>query len=272
MKKILLLLTLLFASFAFSQTSGITYQAIVYSPTGEPIPGYNNANAPLANRNVCLLFTISDANSQIEYQEKITITTDEFGMVNTIIGSGDQTDGYATSFSGINWSVAPKSLKVALDTNGQCFNFIEISNQPFSYVPFAFAANSAANVTGIVPIANGGTNATTVVGAKTNLGLENVDNTSDLNKPVSIATQTALNLKENAANKSTDATLSDVANVKFPTELAVKTYVTGQISTANSTLNASIAAVQADVNQNELDSDAVDATLQTNINTLNTLP
>jgi hypothetical protein len=36
---------------------------------------------------------------------------------------------------------------------------------------------------------------------KTAVGLANVDNTSDANKPVSSATQTALNLKENTANK-----------------------------------------------------------------------
>ncbi len=36
---------------------------------------------------------------------------------------------------------------------------------------------------------------------KTDVGLSNVDNTSDLAKPVSTATQTALNLKEDASNK-----------------------------------------------------------------------
>lgn len=37
--------------------------------------------------------------------------------------------------------------------------------------------------------------------ARTNLGLGNVDNTSDANKPVSTAQQTALNAKESTANK-----------------------------------------------------------------------
>ena len=39
-------------------------------------------------------------------------------------------------------------------------------------------------------------------GFKTSLALNNVDNTSDVAKPVSTATQTALNLKENTANKA----------------------------------------------------------------------
>lgn len=37
--------------------------------------------------------------------------------------------------------------------------------------------------------------------AKTNLGLSNVDNTSDINKPISSATQIALNAKENSLSK-----------------------------------------------------------------------
>jgi hypothetical protein len=38
--------------------------------------------------------------------------------------------------------------------------------------------------------------------SKSSVGLSNVDNTSDINKPVSTATQTALNLKYNASNPS----------------------------------------------------------------------
>lgn len=44
-------------------------------------------------------------------------------------------------------------------------------------------------------IAHGGTGATTASGARTNLGLGNVDNTADANKPVSTAQQTALDGK-----------------------------------------------------------------------------
>lgn len=51
-----------------------------------------------------------------------------------------------------------------------------------------------------VSVTYGGTGATTALGAKTNLGLENVDNTSDANKPISSATQTALNEKANVTN------------------------------------------------------------------------
>jgi len=66
-----------------------------------------------------------------------------------------------------------------------------------------------------------------IVLTKSDVGLGNVDNTSDANKPVSTATQTALNLKqnslgftpENVANKATSLASPD--NTKYPTSLAV---------------------------------------------------
>lgn len=65
---------------------------------------------------------------------------------------------------------------------------------------------------------------------KDSVDLSNVDNTSDVDKPVSTATQSALDLKENAANKSTTTTLG-TSDVLFPTQNAVKTYVDTQIVT-----------------------------------------
>ena len=48
---------------------------------------------------------------------------------------------------------------------------------------------------------------------KASVGLNNVDNTADLNKPISTAEQTALDLKENLANKSIDANLGTSDNL-----------------------------------------------------------
>ena len=254
MKKYLLLFTLFLSSVLFAQTNGITYQAILYKPNGDVMPGHNNSTVPLALKNVCIQFTIVDATDQNEYVETITVTTDQYGMVNLLIGTGSQVGGYAANFAAVDWTSNQKSLRVGLNITGVCSNYEEISNQPFSIVPFAYSsqyATSAVSVTGIVPIENGGTNANTVGGAKLNLGLDLVDNTSDLAKPISTATQSALNLKENAVNKSTDVTLSDATNVKFPTELAVKTFVNGQVVSNTTALNAAITAVQNDVDANE---------------------
>lgn len=59
--------------------------------------------------------------------------------------------------------------------------------------------------------------------AKSDVGLSNVDNTSDANKPVSTAQQTALDLKENLANKQNSLAV-DGTGTKYPTVDAVKTY------------------------------------------------
>ena len=137
MKKILLLL-LLVTNYCFSQTSGITYQAVVYNPNGEQLPGVDNPYAPLTNQNICLQFGIIDNTGSTEYQEQVQVTTDNFGMVNLLIGTSSQTGGYSIGFNGIEWSAAAKFLKVDIDIQGSCSNFEELSNQPFTYVPFAY--------------------------------------------------------------------------------------------------------------------------------------
>jgi len=87
------------------------------------------------------------------------------------------------------------------------------------------AAVSGSKITGVIPIANGGTGATTPEDAKAGLGLDKVDNTSDISKPVSTATQTALDTKEDKTNKSTNITADASSNEKYPTVNAIKTYV-----------------------------------------------
>jgi hypothetical protein len=74
--------------------------------------------------------------------------------------------------------------------------------------------------------------------SKTDLGLNLVDNTSDLNKPISTATQTALNGKENVSNK--ENTTLDTSITKYPTNNLVKTtlnnYLLSSLKGANNGL------------------------------------
>ena len=137
MKRIFILL-LFVSSLGFSQSSGITYQAVIYNPNGEELPGVDNPYAPLTNQNICLQFGILDADGNVEYQEQVQVTTDAFGMVNLLIGTNTQTGGYAADFAGIEWSADAKFLKVDLDIKGNCTDFEQLSNQPFTYVPFAY--------------------------------------------------------------------------------------------------------------------------------------
>lgn len=236
MKKIIALFVFIVTSSVYAQNSGITYQAVIYNPSTEILPGNNNPNVVLAEKNICLRFSISDANSSVEYQEVQKVKTDEFGMVNLIVGEGDQVSGYAANFDAIIWNSSNKNLKVEIDTNGNCSNFIEISNQKFASVPFAFASKVAETVSGIVPIVNGGTGAATVAGAKTNLDLNNVDNTSDLNKPVSKATQTALDAKAPLASPGFTGipTAPTAAAGTSTTQIATTAFVNAALATAGS--------------------------------------
>lgn len=82
---------------------------------------------------------------------------------------------------------------------------------------------------------------------KLKVGLGSVDNTSDLLKPISTATQTALDLKENTADKSTNIYTDRASDIKYPSVKAVKTYV-DVYSTFNaiSTITANYTATSSD--------------------------
>jgi hypothetical protein len=79
---------------------------------------------------------------------------------------------------------------------------------------------------------------------KNDVGLGNVDNTSDVNKPISSATQTALDAKqntlgftpENVANKNTNTSLG-TSNTDYPSQNAVKSYVDTGLATKENTFS-----------------------------------
>jgi len=73
--------------------------------------------------------------------------------------------------------------------------------------------------------------ALSVSDVKTLLSLTNVDNTTDANKPISTATQTALNLKQDVANISNTLATDASSTSKYPSVKAIKDYVDTQIST-----------------------------------------
>ena len=139
MKNKISLLFILFvsANFLFAQQSrnGISYQALILDSDIEELPGVNNVQSPLVNTQICLAFTILDAFGNEEYREYVVTTTDSFGMVNEIIGTGQQ-----VSFNGWNdivWTADSKSLMVELDKTGSCTGFELISNEVLTAVPFA---------------------------------------------------------------------------------------------------------------------------------------
>jgi Collagen triple helix repeat (20 copies) len=167
MKKYYTLLILLLSFWSNAQ-NGITYQAVILNPNTEELPGADNSRLPLVNQKITLEFKILNATSNIDYQETINTQTDAFGMVNVIIGTGTRKAGIATQFSAINWDGSPKTLIVALDPTGDLTHFIEISNQPFTYVPYAlYAAHTGVNGTQ-GPAGSNGLDGKTVLNGTTN--------------------------------------------------------------------------------------------------------
>ena len=230
MKKIILLIIGFFTLLSFSQNNGITYQAVIYNPNAEQLPGYDDQLSPMVESDICLRFSIYGQG--LEYEETVQTTTDKFGMVNIIIGNSDQTGGSASSVSDVDWDTGQKSMSVELDHRGNCVNFEEISYQEFSYVPFAYyAQNDASSV---------------AIEDNLNLIIEN---------QLAIEANEQADLAESIAGDEADATLQS----NIDTAVANATEI--------STNTTSIATTQADVDQNEADSDSADATLQSNIDT-----
>ena len=161
MKKLLLIVMFMTALFqGFSQTKGISYQAVILSPTPQEIPGVDAQRNILANSAIAIQFTIVDASGSEVFQEYHTTSTDRYGMINLSIGNGTTT---YSSFNDIVWDGTTKKLKVGIDFSGGS-NFSPLSEQNLSYMPQPVSNETA-------QIINGNTTAITAI--ETNLTTQN---------------------------------------------------------------------------------------------------
>jgi hypothetical protein len=114
-----------------------------------------------------------------------------------------------------------------------------MADQKISQLTTIVTVDTAADLFPIVDTSAVETKKITPSALKTALALNNVDNTTDVNKPISSATQTALDAKqaslgftaENTANKSTSVVTDQASNVKFPSVKAVYDWATGLFAT-----------------------------------------
>ena len=138
--KTILFLCIFNCAFMYAQDerNGISYQALIINSSGVELPGANQTNTPLRNQKICLRFSLIDEMGTYEYIEHMMATTDSYGMVNVVIGTGDAVGG--SSWSDVEWSAAMKTLKVDFDMTAQCNSFQELSLQQLTAVPFALYA------------------------------------------------------------------------------------------------------------------------------------
>lgn len=145
MKKILLPFLLLFVLLKLTgQTQGLNYQAVIIDKTAQEIPGRDISGNIMPNHPVMIRFSILDAAGTIEYQEEHDISTDMYGMINLVIGSGTPTGLSPNEFKEIDWNGTQKSLKVDLSLSNTDVFYTDFSFEALTFVPYAYHKNITA--------------------------------------------------------------------------------------------------------------------------------
>jgi hypothetical protein len=173
MKQRFLLSLLLFVALAISASAqgvpqGINYQCIVRN---------NQTGDPVTNQTVTLLFSLRNGspNGTVDYQEKHVGSTNEFGLVNLVIGRGQ---AQVNTFAGVNWSSGSKFLTVLLETSPNVFD--EIGNSELLSVPYALYAQNG-----------GGGGGNDNWGAQTAFTNNGITGNGLANNPIGLAAQNA---------------------------------------------------------------------------------
>ena len=229
---LLLLLALCFSASLLAQSTpqGFNYQSIVRD---------NNGNA-LMNQTVTLLFVIRSgaANGPAAYSEKQVTSTNQYGLVNLVIGQGGiplQGD-----FPSINWSGSAKFLTVSVETSTGVFD--ELGSSQLMSVPYALYAQNSGS--------GGG-------GGSDNWGSQTVQTNTTLSgngtggSPLAIAQQGAQNgqvLKWDGNQWSPAADISSTGgNGGTVTQINTGTGLTGGPISTNGTISLTNSGVTAGI-------------------------
>ena len=222
-----LLLVVLFTTVqSYAQVSqapdGIQFQALATDANGHPAAG-----RVIYVKDAIIAKT---ATGTIVYSETFKVTASSAGIFTIVLGKGTYASG-VSSIANIDWANGPffLNLKIAVEptvpTSSWNVNneYVDLGTSQFWSVPYALYAGNVKGADGKLNTSDTAamlkpyftainlkaniespTFTGTVSGiTKAMVGLANVDNTSDLNKPISTATQTALDLKANAADVTT---------------------------------------------------------------------
>jgi hypothetical protein len=138
MKKFSLLLTTIFMSLSLlaQAPQGINYQTVIRDGAGDILP----------DTELTLQMTIRSGapDGEVVYQETHDATTNAFGLVNLVIGSGAVQSG---AFADINWGADAHYFETAVDLVGSK-EFQVLGVTQFLSVPYALHAKTAGTTTG----------------------------------------------------------------------------------------------------------------------------
>ena len=244
----LLLVVLCTTATTYAQVSqapdGIQFQALATDANGHPAAG-----RVIYVKDAIVAKT---ATGTIVYSETFKVTASSAGIFTIVLGKGTYAGG-VTSIANIDWANGPffLNLKIAVEPTipNASWNvnneYVDLGTSQFWSVPYAMYAGNVKGADTKLNIADTAamlkpyftsvnlkaniespTFTGTVSGiTKAMVGLGNVDNTADINKPVSTAAQTALDLKANTADVTTALALKANAT-DVTTALALKANAT----------------------------------------------
>jgi len=222
----LLLVVLCTTATTYAQVSqapdGIQFQALATDANGHPAAG-----RVIYVKDAIVAKT---ATGTIVYSETFKVTASSAGIFTIVLGKGTYASG-VSSIANIDWANGPffLNLKIAVEPTVPTASwnvnneYVDLGTSQFWSVPYALYAGNVKGADGKLNTSDTAamlkpyftainlkaniespTFTGTVSGiTKAMVGLGNVDNTSDLNKPVSTATKAALDLKANAADVTT---------------------------------------------------------------------
>jgi hypothetical protein len=233
----LLLVVLFTTANSYAQVSqapdGIQFQALATDANGHPAAG-----RVIYVKDAIVAKT---ATGTIVYSETFKVTASSAGIFTIVLGKGTYASG-VSSIANIDWANGPffLNLKIAVEptipTASWNVNneYVDLGTSQFWSVPYALYAGSVKGADTKLNIADTAAMLKpyfTAVNLKANIesptftgtvkgitkamvGLSNADNTSDIDKPISTATKTALDLKANAADVTNSLALkADVVSV-----------------------------------------------------------
>jgi hypothetical protein len=133
MKLFFSFLLLVFVIFqGFSQTLGISYQAVIIDPEKPQSTTGDTQGGVLVNQVVTIQFTVLNENDEEEYQEVHITRTDGYGMINLVLGQGSSPEQQV--FKEIHWNGRIKKLRVEINFSTRP-EFTILSEQLLTYMP-----------------------------------------------------------------------------------------------------------------------------------------